>query len=93
MPITKSAITRMRSDKKKHARNIHVISRLKSLGKTYTTTLTTQDVEKAQAEALQLSKLLDKAASKGIIPMPRANRKKSRVAKALHKLVAAQSNK
>ena len=89
MPITKSAMKRMRSNKKKHARNQKTASRLKTLYKTYTTLVADKNIEKAQEHAQLLSREYDKAASKGIIPQKRAQRKKSRIAKALHKLTAA----
>ena len=89
MPITKSAMKRMRSNKKKHARNQTTLSRLKTLYKTYATLVADKDIEKAQVQARLLSREYDKAASKGIIPQRRAQRKKSRISKALHKLTAA----
>ena len=93
MPITKSAIKRMRSNKKKHERNQQVKSSLKTLFKSFTKTLDEKDVEKTQHEAKNVCKAYDKAASQGIIPKQRANRKKKRIAYALNKLVATDSNK
>ena len=93
MPITKSAIKRMKSDKKKHESNKKSLSQLKNLYKTFTKLLESKDIEKARLEAKNISKEYDKAASKGIIPRQRASRKKSRINKALNKLITANSNK
>ena len=93
MPISKSAIKRMRTDKKKHERNIMIKSRLKTLFKAYTHTLAERDIEKARVEAKTLYKEYSKAASKNVIPKPTANRKKGRISRALHKLVTTQSDK
>jgi small subunit ribosomal protein S20 len=92
MPITKSAIKRMRSNEKKHDQNVLVVSKIKTLFKRFQVAVTEKNVEKAQQEALLVAKEFDKAASKGVIPKNRADRKKGRVTKALNKLLAAQSN-
>jgi len=93
MPITKSAIKRMRSNKKKHMRNQHVTTKLNTLFKTFGKSVAAHDLEKAQLQARTVIRENDKAASKGIIPKQRANRKKARIAKTLQKLAAAHSNK
>ena len=84
MPQIKSAIKRMRSNEKKQIRNQQTLSRLKTLFKGFSKTVAAKDTEKAQKEARTLSKEYDKAASKGIIPKGRADRKKARIANALN---------
>ena len=86
MPITKSAIKRMRSNKTKFLRNQQVKSKIKTLFKNFTKTIEAKNVDQAQQEARIISKEYDKAASKGIIPKGRADRKKARLANALNKL-------
>jgi len=92
MPITKSAIKRMRSNDKKRERNVQVLSKIKTLFKRFQAAVTEKDTSKAKAEAQLVIKEYDKAASKGIIPKGRASRKKTRVSQALNKLAATDSN-
>ncbi len=84
MPITKSAIKRVRSDGRKHLRNQTVRSELKTLFKKVTA-LVTQDTAQAKEEAKLFVSKLDKAARKNIISKEKANRKKSRLAALLKK--------
>ncbi len=86
MPITKSAIKRMRSDAKKRERNQAVLSRLKTLFKKYTKMIKENDTANASEFAKKLMGEYDKAASKGIIPKGRADRKKGRIQAALNKI-------
>ena len=78
MPNSPSAIKRVRSDEKKRLLNLAAISELKTLGKK----LLTLKPEPAKAGELAaiLSARYDRAASRGIIPRGRADRKKSRIA-------------
>lgn len=89
MPITKSAIKRMRSNKRKEAANIQIKSRLKTLFKKYTKLVTSKEVDAAKDAAQALCREYDKAASKNAIPKQRASRKKSRITRTLNKLVSA----
>ena len=84
MPITKSAIKRMRSDRRKYLRNQVVRSELKTILRKVTL-LAEQNFEKAKEEARALTSRLDKAARKGIIPRTKASRRKSRLARLLAK--------
>ncbi len=84
MPITKSAIDRARSDKRKQTRNQKVRSELKTLYKKIAL-LAAQDSTKAKEEARSLISKLDRAAQKGTIHKQKANRKKSRLARLLAK--------
>ncbi len=84
MPITESAIKRMRSDARKQQRNLIVRSELKTLFKKLTATVV-QDPQKAKDEAKALVSKFDRAARKGIIPKEKANRKKARIALLLSK--------
>ena len=84
MPITKSAIKRVRSSERKYERNQIVRSELKTLFKKVVA-LASQDINKAKEEARLLTARFDKAAQKGIVPKEKANRKKSRLAKLIQK--------
>ena len=83
MPNIKSAIKRVKVNEKKKARNRALKSALHTSVKKYTEGIADGT---ATAESLsQLSRAVDKAASKGIIHKNAANRKKARMAKALNK--------
>ena len=92
MPITKSAMKRMRSNERKRQRNQRVLARLKTISKRFKQAFDDQDASRAKVEAQAVKKYYDKAASKGVIPKGRADRKKARVDLALGKLLAAQAN-
>lgn len=83
MPHSPSALKRMRSNARKEFRNQGALSAIHTAKKTFRTT-----TDKAQAEKLgfALISLVDRAASRGIIPKGRANRVKSRVNAHLGKL-------
>lgn len=85
MPVTKQAKKRMRSDAQKHTKNQLILSRIKTLKKK---NLTLTDAAQAGNANRLLTKELDKAASKGVIPKRRADRLKSRSAKRAAKLTA-----
>ena len=82
----------MRSDNKKNERNKNVLSRLKTKSKRFSVLVAEKNIDAATKEVAILVKEYDTAASKGIIPQKRADRKKSRITIALNKLVAANSN-
>lgn len=85
MPQSPSADKRMRSNARKELRNQRVASAIHTAKKTFRATLAT-DKAKAQELGFNLISMIDKAASKGIIPKGRANRVKSRVNAHLGKL-------
>ena len=84
MPNKKSAIKRMRRDKKKNEKNQAVLSELHTRFKK----LVVLSESKGQGlgdEARFLISKLDKAVSQGVVPHGRADRKKSRIAKLIAK--------
>lgn len=85
MPQHKSNEKRMRTSKKENARNRAVKSTLKTVTKKVTT-VAVADADAAYREA---ASELDRAAKKGIIPRRRADRKKSRLARAVNRAKAA----
>ncbi len=88
MPNIQSAAKRMRSDARKRERNLATLTELKTLSKKL---LSLTDFAKAKPVAAETIAKYDRAASRGIIPKGRANRKKSRVALFLAKLNAKKS--
>ena len=84
MPNIRSAAKRVRSDAKKRAKNMAVLSELKSLSKKLSQLAS--EPEKAQALAATLVSRYDHAVTKGVIPSGRTNRRKSRIALFLAKI-------
>ncbi|HAP32374.1 MAG TPA: 30S ribosomal protein S20 [Firmicutes bacterium] len=85
MPNIKSAIKRMKQSEVRHQRNRQVKSQLKTAVKKFFTSLEGDEAQKAQNNYLQASRLIDKAASKGVLHKRTAARKKSRLARKLHR--------
>lgn len=77
MPNIKSAMKRLRSDKKKRERNQDLVSELKTMKKNLLKLAS--EPAKAKEYAAKLTSRFDQAAVKGIIPKGRANRNKSRI--------------
>ena len=85
MPIKKSASKELRKSKKRHLRNIRVISELKTLDKKFSKLLNEKNIEQAKKALHELSVKLDKAAVKKIIHKNKASRKISRLMRRLKK--------
>lgn len=79
MPNTKSAARRARSSARKHDRNTHVKSRLKTLEKKYLGLVSTGKGEEAAGALRLIISAFDKAAKGGVIHRGTADRKKSRL--------------
>jgi len=73
----------VKSDAKKNLRNRMVKSQVKTAVKRFTTALASE--QGAQQELVNATSVMDKAVAKGIVHKNTANRKKARMAKALHK--------
>ena len=86
MPQHKSCKKRMRQDQKK--RNPYNRA-IKSSVKTATKKFEAAEGEDLDGAYQNISSELDRAAKKGVIPRKRADRKKSRLAKAMNKKKAA----
>ena len=86
MPIKKSAFKELRKAKKRHLRNIGVISELKTLNKKFLNLVSEKNSEQAKKILNQLIVKLDKAATKKIIHKNKASRKISRLRRRLNKL-------
>ena len=84
MPNTKSAERRARSSERKHQHNRSVKSRLRRLEKDFRTLLADGKRDEAAKGLPAIHSAVDKAAKCGALPRATVNRKKSRLAAALH---------
>jgi small subunit ribosomal protein S20 len=91
MPNIKSAIKRVKTNEKRRAQNIAQKSALRTAVKNVEVAVHNSDVENAKNSLQLASKKLDKAATKGLIHKNAAARKKSRLAKRLNALSAADN--
>lgn len=82
MPQHKSPMKRMKTDKKREARNNYVVRTLKTLSKQIRSEM---PLEEKQKLLDSIYSQLDKAAKKGVIHKRTASRRKSRLAVLLHK--------
>lgn len=87
LPNIKSAIKRVSVNKKKNLRNRMVKTGVKTAVKKYNALLA-QDVNAAAKQLSAAASSLDSAVAKGVVHKNTANRRKSRMAKALHKAQA-----
>jgi small subunit ribosomal protein S20 len=83
MANIKSSEKSARQSLQRRARNASAITAIKSRQKKIRTTIAGGDAAAAKAELVTLTSALDKAAKRGIIHRNVANRRKSRLAKAL----------
>ncbi|HWR97713.1 MAG TPA: 30S ribosomal protein S20 [Candidatus Methanoperedens sp.] len=91
MAHTKSALKRIRQDKKRNLRNQSVKSTVRTATRTFRETLEQGDAAKTQSTLRAAVKTVSKAASKGVLRKQTAARRISRLARAAHKsLVAAK---
>jgi small subunit ribosomal protein S20 len=90
MANTKSAEKSARQSEKRNARNAAVITAIKSRQKKLRSTISSGDAAAAKVQFDDLSSALDKAAKRGIIHRNVANRRKSRLNKAV---IAAKAAK
>lgn len=83
MANTRSAEKRARQAKKRRARNVSTKSAIKTAIRRFEAAMAAGDLDAARIYLRRTTKLLDKAAAKGIIHKNMAARKKSRLAKRL----------
>jgi small subunit ribosomal protein S20 len=89
MAHTKSALKRIRQDKKRNLRNQSVKSTVRTATRAFREALEEDDAAKAQTSLRAASKTLCQAATKGVVRKQTAARRISRLAKAAHKSLAA----
>ncbi len=83
MANTKAAVKRARQSRERNLRNRKVKSYLKKVVKDFHQSVDTGDTQTARDAYVLASKVIDKAASKGVIHKNTAARKKSRLAQKL----------
>jgi small subunit ribosomal protein S20 len=93
MANTKSAEKSARQSLQRNARNVSVITAIKTRQKKFRATIASGNAEGAKTEFDELSSALDKAAKRGIIHRNVANRRKGRLNKALVAAKSAQAAK
>lgn len=87
MPIKKSAFKELRKSKTREKRNKKIKSDVDALIRKVRKLVTGKDSNKAQEWLKQAIKKIDKAAQKGILKKNNAARKKSRLTKAVNRLL------
>lgn len=92
MPNIKSAIKRAKQNEKRRLHNASQKSALRTAIKHVEVAITQNDAETAKQALVTATKKLDKAVTKGLIHRNSADRKKSRLAKKVNALLAAQSS-
>ncbi len=88
MANTRSAEKRNRQMLKRRARNLHVRTGMKTAVKRVRDAVTQGDPALAKQALLQAARVIEKAASKGVLHRNAASRKISRLAKAVAKTAA-----
>ncbi len=85
MPRRRTSLKKSRQDKKRHLRNLKIKQQLKKTIKKFQVLLSAKNITEAKALVGKVFSQLDKAAKKRIIHPNAADRKKSRLMKALGK--------
>ena len=83
MPIKKTAMKELKKTKKRHARNLSIISNLRSSAKKLENLILEKKLDEAAKEINEFKSKIDKAASKGIVHKNLASRKIARLMKRL----------
>lgn len=83
MPITKSAKKALRQSERRRVRNVKKKKKIKNLIKEIKSLISQKKIEEAKKLLPQVYKVLDKAVKTGLIKKGTADRKKSRIAKAI----------
>ena len=86
MANTKQALKRHRQSLKARARNRMVKSHVKNAVKSVHKAMAANDMDQAQVSLQQANSILDRAASKGVIHKRNAQRRISRLNKAVNKM-------
>lgn len=86
MPNIKSAYKRMKQAEKKRQLNRVVKSQIKTAVRKFLLSLETGETQEAQREFSSATKVIDKAAAKGVLHQRTAARQKSRLARRLNKI-------
>lgn len=90
MPRRRSAVKRLRVDKKRRLRNIKIKNQLQKAIKKFRSLILIKNIDEAKSLLKKVYSLLDKAAKKRIIHPNAAKRKKSRLGKGLFKILTSK---
>lgn len=90
MPIIKSAAKRMRQDRERYRRNLHVKRQMRAAAKAVTDSITAGNEKQARDAQQTAQKTIDKAVKKGVIHKNTAARKKSQLARQLKERFGAE---
>ncbi len=85
MPQRKTALKKLRVDKKRHLRNLIIKTDLKKGIKKFQALLSSKKLQEAKSALIEIISKLDKAAKKNILHKNTARRKISRLSKRLNK--------
>ena len=88
MATHKSAIKRHRQSEKRRQRNVSAKTHVKTRVKAVITSVESKETDSAREELLRATKVIDKAAAKGILHKKTASRKISRLTKKVNALSA-----
>ncbi len=88
MAKSRTSLKRARNAEKSRLRNKSMKSELKSSIKNYEASLTANDLDATRENLLQVTSLIDKGVSKGILHKNTAARKKSKLAKKFNNIAA-----
>ena len=88
MANTQSSEKRNRQSLKRRARNQHVISTVRTQVRKFRETATSGDTAKTKDELIRAIRLIDQAASKGVIHKAAASRRISRLTRSANKPAA-----
>jgi small subunit ribosomal protein S20 len=91
IPVHPSAEKRHRQNLKRHARNRLVKTRMRTAAKNALDVIAGTDAAAANAALREAARLLQKAASKGVIKRNSASRKIARLSRRLHKAHGTQT--
>jgi small subunit ribosomal protein S20 len=86
MPKRRSAVKRLRVDKKRHLKNLKIKLQLKKTIKKFRELLSAKNTAEAQPLLKKVYSLLDKAAKKNIFHPNTVSRRKSRLTRSLSKV-------
>jgi small subunit ribosomal protein S20 len=86
LPNIKSSERSVKTDAERRARNFAVRSTIRTVSRKVVESVTAGNGDEAKALLINASKIIDKAASKGVVHKNAAARKKSRLARKLNSL-------
>ena len=87
MAHRRSAIKKIRADKRRHTQNVRVGSELKTVKRKTLSAIIAKNADEAKAQIRVLFSKIDKAVKKGLLHKNRASRTKSRISRKINELL------